>query len=139
MQAACRALARDLALPALRLRVGVHVGTVVTGIVGSHRPRFGAYSSDLAAAEALQSVCSIGEVLVSPAAHAVIVACAYGFAPRGGGGGGGGGLRGYAAAAAAGGGGDAEEEEEEVGAAEHVGAEADHGGDGDGDVAGEGP
>lgn len=64
------------------MRIGVHVGTVITGIVGSHRPRFGAFGADLLTAEALQSQAREGEVLASPAAQAAYLASSFRFGTR---------------------------------------------------------
>lgn len=81
MQRACADLREELGLP-LQMRIGVHCGTVITGIVGSHRPRFGVFGTDLLAAEQLQALAKEGEVMASPAAHEAYLACSFGFFQR---------------------------------------------------------
>jgi class 3 adenylate cyclase len=64
------------------MRVGVHVGDVVTGIVGSHRPRFGVFGLPMLIAEHLESLAETDTILCSVAAQRAYLASHYAFLPR---------------------------------------------------------
>jgi CheY-like chemotaxis protein len=59
------------AAPELRasFRLGIHSGTVVMGVVGRDRLRFGLWGEAADVAESLAAAAEVGQVLVTPAAH----------------------------------------------------------------------
>ena len=59
-----RSLAAELDLP-LDVRVGLHVGPVVAGVIGSRRPAFDCWSQSVNIASRLESVAAPGSILFS--------------------------------------------------------------------------
>jgi len=56
-------------LPDFAMRIGIHVGTVVGGVIGSHRPRYFVWGPDTVVGNAMESGCPVGQVMLSEAAH----------------------------------------------------------------------
>jgi class 3 adenylate cyclase len=54
----------------------------VTGIVGSHRPRFGVFGVPVLVAEHLEAAAETGTVLCSVAAQRAYLASSFTFVPR---------------------------------------------------------
>ena len=61
----------------VRMRVGVHVGSVVTGVVGRTRPRFHVYGPAVLTAERMEHTGREGEVHCSADAQAAYVASTF--------------------------------------------------------------
>lgn len=64
----------------VRMRVGVHVGEVVTGVVGRTRPRFHVYGPAVLTAERMEQSGQEGRIHCSPEAEAAYFASEFGFA-----------------------------------------------------------
>lgn len=65
----------------VRMRVGVHVGWVVTGVVGRTRPRFHVYGPAVLTAEKMEQTGREGLIHCSPEAEAAYSASDFGFRP----------------------------------------------------------
>jgi len=60
------------------MRIGIHVGPVVGGILGETRPRYFVWGKNTSIAEALESSCPPGQVLVSDGVARLIVTASGG-------------------------------------------------------------
>jgi len=67
----------------VRMRVGVHVGWVVTGVVGRTRPRFHVYGPAVLTAEKMEQSGQEGHIHCSPEAAAAYSASEFGFPTNG--------------------------------------------------------
>ncbi|KAA0153158.1 hypothetical protein FNF29_03346 [Cafeteria roenbergensis] len=56
-------------LPDFAMRIGIHVGSVVGGVIGTHRPRYFVWGPDTVIGNAMESGCPVGQVMLSAAAH----------------------------------------------------------------------
>lgn len=55
-------------LPEFAMRIGIHAGGVVGGVIGTHRPRYFIWGPDTVIANAMESACPTGQVMLSAAA-----------------------------------------------------------------------
>jgi class 3 adenylate cyclase len=81
MQHAATTFAREAQEP-LRLRIGIHTGPVVAGLIASRRLSFDIWGDGVDTAQQLQASAAGGTIQVSPAAHAQM-RDAYSFVSRG--------------------------------------------------------
>jgi class 3 adenylate cyclase len=56
-------------LPEFAMRIGIHAGGVVGGVIGTHRPRYFVWGPDTVIANAMESACPVGQVMLSAAAQ----------------------------------------------------------------------
>ena len=64
------------------MRVGIHCGSVVTGVVGSLRPRFHVFGMSMVKAEKMEATGERGKVHCSPEARDAYFSSAFDFQPR---------------------------------------------------------
>jgi len=58
-------IAERYMLPDFRMRIGIHVGKAIGGILGETRPRYFVWGEHTSIAEAMEHHCPKGQVLVS--------------------------------------------------------------------------
>ena len=68
IQACVSRLSTDLDIP-IRIRVGLHVGPVVAGVIGTKRPAFDCWGEAVNVASRLENTAAPGGVLISESAY----------------------------------------------------------------------
>jgi adenylate cyclase len=67
----------------IQLRIGIHSGPVVAGIIGTHKFSYDLWGDTVNTASRMESSGIPGQIQVSPATHDLLEASRYAFEPRG--------------------------------------------------------
>jgi class 3 adenylate cyclase len=71
-------------LPAFQMRVGIHTGPVVAGIVGTHKFQYDIWGDTVNTASRMESSGTVGEVNISEATYTLVCDAEHlRFTPRG--------------------------------------------------------
>ncbi|XP_063729019.1 guanylate cyclase soluble subunit beta-2-like [Symsagittifera roscoffensis] len=83
IMAASKQVLSPVTSESIKLRIGVHTGPVITGIIGEKIPRFCVYGSTLTLASRMESHGLLGRIQISPATKAKIDGLGFSILDRG--------------------------------------------------------